>query len=208
MRIVCIADTHSRYEGLEIPDGDILIHAGDLTSLGRPAEVVEAADFLQRLPHRHKIVIAGNHDFLFEREPEKAEAVIARSGCTYLLDTEVEVEGLRIYGSPWQPWFGDWAFNLGRGYDIRQKWDLIPKGIDILVTHGPPRGILDEMTSGERVGCEELLEKVRELKPKWHVFGHIHEGYGQVKDGDTEFVNASICDIRYDPINKPRVLKT
>src|SRR5262245_57714244 len=140
-RIVCISDTHTRHEELEMPPGDILVHAGDLTDLGDETDVVDFDRWLGTLPYPHKIVIAGNHDFLFERDPVRARRLITNA--VYLQDSEVEVEGLRFWGSPWQPWFYDWAFNLARGEPLAAKWRLIPEQTDVLITHGPPAGICD-----------------------------------------------------------------
>jgi Icc-related predicted phosphoesterase len=188
-----------------VPDGDLLVHAGDLTSRGTVEEVVKAASWLRSLPHRHKVVIAGNHDFLFEQSPGVARGLM--DGLTYLEDGEAVVEGLRIWGSPWQPRFFDWAFNLDRGAPIRAKWDLIPAGLDLLVTHGPPLGHGDVTVAGQAVGCADLLDAVRRVRPRWHVFGHIHEGHGITEDGGTTFVNASTCDVRYRPVNAPVVIE-
>ncbi len=203
-RIVCISDTHDRLGRIAVPDGDILVHAGDLTGRGRPEEVRAFTDELATLPHRHKIVIAGNHDFLFERDPARAQALL--DGCIYLQDAAVEILGLRFWGSPWQPWFYDWAFNLPRGEAIAAKWALIPPGTDVLVTHGPPRGILDRTAGGDLAGCEDLLLAVRRLRPRLHVFGHIHEAWGREERDGTLFVNASICDLGYAPIQAPIVV--
>jgi Icc-related predicted phosphoesterase len=119
------------------------------------------------------------------------------SNCTYLIDDMVTVEGLNIYGSPWQPTFFDWAFNLDRGAPLKEKWDLIPStGVDILVTHGPPMGILDKVYDGERVGCEELAKAVKErIKPRLHVFGHIHEEAGRLDQDGIIYVNAATCTL-------------
>ena len=203
VRVVCISDTHGRHDDVFVPDGDLLLHAGDLTSHGSLYEIRDAAAFLEALPHPHKVVIAGNHDFGFQREAEAARRLMA--GCTYLQDSEVTIQGLRIWGSPWQPWFYDWAFNLERGAMIREKWDLIPEGIDILLTHGPPRGHGDRTTRGEQAGCADLLDAVRRAQPRWHVFGHIHEGYGVTEVEGTTFVNASTCTLKYEPTNAPVV---
>ncbi len=129
-RIVCISDTHNRQESFDVPEGDLLIHAGDLTGRGTEAEVEAAVEWLESLPHRDKILIAGNHDFYFERENARARALVREA--VYLQDSEITVQGLRIWGSPWQPWFGDWAFNLPRGQKLHEKWERIPEGIDIL----------------------------------------------------------------------------
>ncbi len=204
MRIVCISDTHNLCDGVKIPDGDLLIHAGDLTMQGKLDEIARAAAALRALPHRHKVVIAGNHDFGFERTP--AQAVPLLAGLTYLQDSGVTIEGLRLWGSPWQPWFFDWAFNLQRGAELRDKWNLIPAGTDVLITHGPPDGHGDKNYSGDSVGCRELREAIRRVVPKLHVFGHIHEGYGTTWEGSTRCVNASLCDLVYRPANPPVVV--
>ena len=204
MRVVCISDTHGLHNQVSVPDGDLLIHAGDLSRSGKEDDVRAFDRWLGTLPHPHKVVIAGNHDFGFEQEPD------ARSWITqalYLQDEEVTLGGLRIWGSPWQPWFFDWAFNLHRGEPLRKVWAQIPVGIDVLVTHGPPRGILDTTSRGEAVGCDDLLEAVQRIRPRLHLFGHIHEAYGQVTQGGTTFVNASVCNLRYRPVQPPIVVE-
>lgn len=205
MRIVCISDTHTRHGAVQVPDGDVLVHAGDLTDWGA-LEDVEAFDaWIRKLPHRHKLVIAGNHDFGFERQPGDARALL--KSCTYLQDSGIAIDGVHFWGSPWQPRFCDLAFNLDRGPAIRAKWDLIPKGTDVLITHGPPRGHGDRTSRGEKAGCADLLEVVQTIRPRLHVFGHIHEGYGTTVSRRTTFVNASVCDLRYQPVNPPVVFE-
>lgn len=203
MRIVCLSDTHNLGTRLSVPAGDLLLHAGDLTNRGLAGDVDEAACWLRSLPHRHKVVIAGNHDFLFEEQPEWAREKMV--GLTYLQDESVDVEGLRIFGSPWQPWFHNWAFNLRRGEPLREVWARIPDNSDMVITHGPPKGILDLCSDGFRAGCEELLPRLRAVRPGLHLFGHIHEGYGAVLQEGTWFVNASNCDLAYRPIQPPVV---
>ena len=204
MRIVCLSDTHNLHDRIRVPEGDLLLHAGDATNRGTEKEVSLFADWLAGLPHRHKVVVAGNHDFLFERQPVLARAHI--HGAVYLEDEAVEIEGLRIWGSPWQPEFLDWAFNLPRGAPLREKWDRIPQATDVLVTHGPPYGVLDRVDEGRQEGCAELLKAVGRVRPRLHLFGHIHEAYGlEVRDGTT-FVNASICDRACRPVNPPVVV--
>lgn len=204
MRIVCISDTHGLHHRLEVPDGDLLLHAGDLCGRGSLGELAEAADWLRGLPHRHKVVIGGNHDFCLEQQPQQARALL--EGLIYLQDESTQVEGLHLYGSPWQPWFHDWAFNLRRGEPLRRVWAHIPPDTQILITHGPPQGILDKTFDGRLVGCEELSRRLDTVRPLVHVFGHIHEAYGQQKQGETLYLNASVCDLQYRPIQAPWVL--
>lgn len=174
-----------------MPPGDLLVHAGDLTLGGELAEVADLDDWLAGLPHPHKVVIAGNHDWCFERPAERMTARALLRHAVYLEDSAVELCGLRIYGSPWQPWFLDWAFNLHRGARIAARWAVIPDDTDLLLTHGPPHGIGDRTCAGLNVGCEDLLDRVREVRPRLHVFGHIHEAAGRWEREGTIFVNAS-----------------
>lgn len=204
MRLVCVSDTHEQGRRVVVPDGDVLVHAGDLTYRGTLETIAREADWLRSLPHPHKVVVAGNHDFAFQLTPDAARAVM--HGLTYLQDEAADLGGLRFWGSPWQPWFHDWAFNLERGPALRAKWDLIPAGLDVLVTHGPPAGHGDRVLRGPDVGCEDLLEAVRRTGPRVHVFGHIHEGYGITEAHGTRFVNASTCDARYRPVQPPIVI--
>ena len=204
VRLICMSDTHNRHRKIVVPDGDILVHAGDMSGLGRPEEIAAFGRWLAGLPHRHKIVIAGNHDFLFEQEPERARGLLG--ACHYLFDEGVEVEGLRFWGSPWQPWFHNWAFNLQRGPALHEKWAQIPAGTDVLITHGPPLGHGDRVAAGERVGCAELRAAVRRVRPRLHVFGHIHEGYGVTEKDGTRFANASTCTVDYKATNPPLVI--
>lgn len=218
MRVVLISDTHDRHEEMRVPvpDGDILIHAGDATMMGRMHEIAAFGVWFRKQPHKHKIFVAGNHDWMFQKNQMMALNLLnqgligneRKPEIIYLEDSETTVEGLRIYGSPWQPTFYDWAFNLDRGEPLKQKWDLIPEGLDFLITHGPPMGILDQsnpVVGSEHCGCEELLKAVDRTKPKFHVFGHIHGGYGQAKV-NTHFVNASVCDERYQAIHEAVVI--
>lgn len=205
MRIVCISDCHQKLDKVVVPDGDVLIHAGDSTFRGDIREITKFARMLEALPHKVKICIAGNHDWLFQTNPSLAQSLLPE-GVIYLQDSWCVVDGLVFYGSPWQPEFCNWAFNLPRGEALRKKWDLIPDKVDVLITHGPPFGIRDDVPGGERVGCGDLLKAVERVKPQLHVFGHIHNGYGMFcKDGIT-FVNASVCDERYMPLNAPIVI--
>jgi Icc-related predicted phosphoesterase len=206
MRIVAISDTHTFEHQIVVPDGDVLIHSVDSTITGTPEEVMAFGLWLDSQPHKHKIFVAGNHDWLFERDPEQARYLIQFDGVHYLQDSSIEIDGIKFYGSPWQPRFGDWAFNVDRGEAIKQKWDQIPK-CDVLITHGPPWGALDYVQIGqEHLGCEELLKAVGRVRPKLHIFGHIHGGYGKATISGIQFVNASICDEAYRSSNAPIVI--
>ena len=201
MRLVLISDTHNQQRSLVLPAGDALVHAGDFTMRGTEVEVAAFGAWLEAQPFRHKIVVAGNHDFLFEREPRFARSLLP-ADVHYLCDSEVTLEGLRFWGAPWQPWFLDWAFNLQRGGEIAAKWALIPQGVDVLITHGPPMGTADRTERGENVGCADLGEAMARVKPRLSVFGHIHEGHGVHVDRG----NAAICDEKYRPVNCPIVV--
>ena len=190
MRIVCISDTHGSHRRLAVPPGDLLIHAGDVTVNGYLDELDDFNDWLGSLPHGNKLLIAGNHDFCFQEQASRARARITNAH--YLEDDSAIVAGVKIYGSPWQPYFGGWAFNLRRGELLAAVWAKIPEDTDILVTHSPPEGILDRNRSGEPCGCRDLLNRVREVRPRLHVFGHIHEAAGQIHAAGTTFVNASV----------------
>lgn len=204
MKLVCISDTHNQHHLIDVPHGDVLIHAGDLTGRGRIHEVEEAVEWLLDQPHRYKIIVAGNHDWLFQRQPQLARGLVSK--LIYLEDSGCELEGLHFWGSPWQPWFCDWAFNLSTQAELQERWNLIPHNTDVLITHSPPFGILDAVDH-KSVGCQALRETVELIRPRLHVFGHIHEGYGLHRQGRTLFVNASSCDQAYRPIQKPRVIE-
>ena len=206
MKLVLISDTHNRHRMFSIPDGDVLVFAGDLMTNGRRSE--EIRDFnlwLGELPHSKKLVIAGNHDFLFEQHRSTRNLL---TNAIYLEDSGVEIDGVKFWGSPFQPEFCNWAFNCKRGEEIEKHWNLIPKDTDVLITHGPPAGIRDwSWHGGESLGCQNLRGAVRRVEPKLHVFGHIHGGYGEDHDGITHFVNASLLNEQYQPVNKPIVVE-
>lgn len=215
LKVSLISDTHTKHHLCEkdLPGGDILIHAGDFMSTGY--EVREAEEFFQWFDsidnYDTKILIAGNHDRLMENDPTKMLGLLTGyKTIEYLQDEEVVLyydgpngdypeDNVRIYGSPWQPEFYNWAFNLIRNSEeLKAKWDAIPNNADILITHGPPFGYLD-IPGGHsiRVGCDLLRYRVDEIKPKIHVFGHIHGSWGHYYNGHTHFFNASILDERY-----------
>jgi Icc-related predicted phosphoesterase len=207
MKFTTISDTHGKHNYLQLPAGDVLIHAGDVSSMGKEYEVLNFLDWFAKQDYEYKIFIAGNHDFYFERMPDADIQNIIPKNVIYLNDSGVTINGINIWGSPISPWFYDWAFNRHRGEPIKKHWDMIPSNTDILITHGPVFGILDYTNSGMRVGCEDLLVKVQEVKPKFHICGHIHEAYGmQEKDGTT-FINASVLNEKYVLVNEPIVFE-
>ena len=199
LRLVLLSDTHGLHREISIPDGDVLVHAGDFCSEGEAVQARSFGEFLRGLPHRHKVVIAGNHDRCLEADPDLGPEIFA--GCHYLLDSGVEIEGVTFWGSPWQPWFFDMAFNLERGAELREKWDLIPAHVDVLITHCPPKFVLDRIETGENAGCEELRDATVRTCPRLHVFGHIHHGHGWRRLGNTLHVNASNCAGYQEPLN-------
>lgn len=204
MKITFISDTHGKHHSpkLQVPESEIIIHAGDFTSMGKLEEVVDFLKWYGELPHTHKVLIGGNHDFLLEKNSFLFQSLLP-DNITYLENESVEIEGIKIWGSPITPWFYDWAFNRNRGEDIQRYWKQIPDDIDILVTHGPPYGQGDRTARGERAGCEDLLKKVLQIQPKYHVFGHIHEAYGITQNEHTTFINASCLNLSYQMVNAP-----
>lgn len=207
MKLIAISDTHNLHKQVELPSGDILIHAGDSCLQGTSDELDRFSLWLHDQPHSVKLVIAGNHDWSFQRNKERALRILnpGTDGVVYLEDSQFEYKGIKFWGSPWQPWFFDWAFNVPRGM-LKPYWDKIPNDTNVLITHGPPHGILDQANPkySETVGCSELFDRVDEVQPVYHIFGHIHGSYGKVQFGEgTTFVNASQVDESYRIKNKP-----
>ena len=209
-KICFISDTHGLHKGLALPDADILVHCGDFSNHGTYMDAIKFAGWFGNQPHKHKIFIAGNHDLYFEQGNPSDIALFLKGlppDTHYLQDSGVELEGIKFWGSPVQPRFFNWAFNKDRGEDIRKHWDLIPEGIDVLLTHGPAYGQCDEAPRNwrdtEQVGCKDLLDAVKRVKPKIHAFGHIHFAYGNSYAENVHHFNASICDEKYVPGNKP-----
>lgn len=216
-RIVALSDTHGYHKQLQVPDGDLLIHAGDLGMRTKAYEVVEFARWFNSLPHPNKIVIAGNHDMACEGR-NRLWTCETFAPTIYLDHESCEVNGYRIFGSPYtssvyepSPWFFDYP-----RYGERSKslWAQIPKNLDILITHGPPymiRDLVPEPNPGEdpHVGDANLLARVRKTLPRLHIFGHIHEGHGHSENDlfTTQFYNVSVCDGAYRPVNPITVIE-
>ncbi len=209
MKCVAVSDIHLR--DVRTPSADLLIVSGDMIMKGTPEEMSWFGNWLDRQPAKHKVWIAGNHELGIEETPALASRIAFETDSIYLNDSEIEIDGVRIWGSPITPAFYNWAFNRERGADIRKHWDKIPEGLDILITHGPPFGYHDLNRSAEHVGCEELTDVVMNVlrkPPRFHIFGHIHAGYGRSvvkrKDRQTfEMLNASSCNERYRAVNDP-----
>lgn len=224
MKITFISDTHTKHNQItkDLVGGNLLIHAGDISSMGYNKEIQDFCEWFDSLNYDFKVFIAGNHDwgFLDRKQfsttkkvilPKQTEEILnSFKTFNYLSDSSVEVQiddkkPIKIYGSPWQPEFFDWAFNLPRkGDELKSKWNAIPNDTDILITHGPAYGYLDKVIGRyENLGCELLVDKIKEIKPKIHVCGHIHSGYGYMFDGETHFINASVLNEQYAYKNKP-----
>jgi predicted phosphodiesterase len=199
MRLVAVADTHLYHSELVVPDGDVFVHAGDLCRGGSLAELERAVGWIAGLPHAIKVVVAGNHDWCFVRERAAARALLAGAGAVYLQDEGAELGGLQFWGSPWQPEFGGWAFNLPRGPALAEKWASIPAGLDVLITHGPPQGFGDRSWSAARTGCVDLRARAELVRPRVHLFGHIHEDGGAWQHAGTTYVNCTTWECERAP---------
>lgn len=216
MRIVCISDTHEQEEEIELPEGDVLIHSGDITNRGSLFSLDKFLSWMKAQSFRHNVLIAGNHDLNFQNTNHAKSVQMCKDyGITYLQDSSTEINGMKIYGSPWQPFFCNWAFNLSRGKEIAKKWDLIPADTNILISHGPPHGILDLIEGSPsnngrdlHQGCQDLYDRIQDLKElKLHCFGHLHLNGGKTEvHNNVIYANAAICTEEYKPTNKPVVL--
>jgi len=245
MKLVCISDTHNQHKHLTskarfpnaLPDGDVLLHAGDFSGVGQKGEVMDFFEWCIKQAPRFTygvVFIAGNHDKSFDpkffrtyedsdlwddtshsKKPTwlrntLSDFELSDYGVSYLENSSIEIgdgsNTVKIWGSPYTPWFhGDrWAFNAHRGPDIAKIWEEIPRDTDIIITHGPVAYKLDYIPSTqEYVGCEDLRKKVEGISPLLHLSGHIHEGHGWDENVFTTFINASICNHAYNPVNKP-----
>lgn len=206
MQIVCMSDTHGQHCNIHVPDGDVLIHAGDFTRTGTLYETEDFLSWYSGLPHPYKVFIAGNHDKGFENEKEKFKQKIP-SNVVYLEDSGIQIENLYFWGSPYTPKFFNWSFGKNRGEEILAYWNKIPSCTNVLITHGPPKNILDTTYKGHHVGCADLLNVLATLQNlKLHVFGHIHEAYGIYSEKNCIFINASVLNRKYKKSAEPMVI--
>lgn len=207
LRLTAISDTHNKHKQLngKLPGGDLLIHSGDFTSIGRKHEVEDFIKWFSKQPYKFKVFIAGNHDLTFDSEtlfrdksvhfdkkqyfeppvdgkPDWLIDMLSKldNDTFYLENSFVEFDNIKIWGSPISPSFGHgWAFNKDRGHDIMQVWNNIPDDADIVITHTPIYGYCDRAANtNQNVGCEDLYHRLSEVKPHLHFAGHIHEAYG------------------------------
>lgn len=215
MKLTFISDTHNKHKLLtgDLPGGDILIHSGDISSMGYKHEIESFLTWFDKIDNYDtKVFIAGNHDWGFQTKPDQCRGLLTGyKTVDYLEDEELVLyldgpngdkpeENIRIYGTPWQPEFYNWAFNLPKnGPGLQSKWNMIPENTDILITHGPAYGFLDDVEGrrGQHLGCELLAERIKEIKPKIHLCGHIHTGQGHYFDGHTHYFNASVLNEQY-----------
>jgi Icc-related predicted phosphoesterase len=245
MKIACMSDVHGMWgERVENKDGedtwktdivyppaDVLVLAGDILSNYSSSRIEDSLVQLGEInalntflgtkiadgTYKEVIVVAGNHDFAFQLRPE-AKALM--TNVHYLQDSQVVVDGVKFWGSPWQPWFWDWAFNFPNHHENHARakahakgtWDMIPDDTNVLITHGPPLGILDKTYRGQEVGCQYLRDRVGDLNLKAHIFGHIHHSYGQRTMNafglyPTTYVNAAVCGENYQPNNLIQVVE-
>jgi len=193
MEIVALSDTHGKHRLVtDVPDGDVLVHAGDMTKHGKVSEVEDFAEWFGQHPHDFKIVVAGNHDFCFDgNQKEKAVQALKDQSIVYLEEETIVLQGVTFYGSPYSNTFEKYVFNEGIG--------RIPEKTDVLITHGPPKHVNDYMEEFGHVGSEQLAEKVEELDLEAHIYGHVHEHYG----AEDNSINVSVLDIDYKVAEQP-----
>lgn len=180
MVLVLFGDTHELHREVEVPAGDILICVGDFTMFSENLSAIEDFnEWLGDLPHPHKIVVPGNHEFFLESNPERRTLL---DNANVLIDEGIAIEGLNIYGSPMIPLYGT-AFGKSSAQDRKLHWSKVPNDTHVLVTHGPPFGILDHPPDQIKgMGDPELRNRVKELSfLKLHAFGHVDGAHGVIE---------------------------
>lgn len=213
MKIILISDVHAKWKKLVIPECDLLVSTGDYSFRGEKHIVEDFHEWLSKQPAKHIISVQGNHETWVEKNFAEAKEIARQIDpkIHFIDEGAIEIDGVKIYCSAVTPWFYNWAWNVNRGPDIAKHWAKIPDDTQVLLTHGPPHGILDMtyhidgVTPREEVGCEDLLERIKQLKfLKLHAFGHIHSGSGEITIDGVTYINASICDETYQPTNPVR----
>lgn len=214
MRLVLISDTHKQHAQLKLPDGDVLIHAGDFLGWGTALELIEFKEWFQKAARKFEkvVLVAGNHDRILEQQPREAQDVLldAVPNLFYLQDSGCAINGVKFWGSPWTTEFQNWAFMKRPGFDMDKAWEIVPEDTQVLVTHSPARGILDRGFGTTRIGCEMLAHRLGpegNLKPALHVHGHSHFSYGQQEENGILRVNAALANDRNLLVNQPVVLE-
>jgi Icc-related predicted phosphoesterase len=204
LRLVLLSDTHQHHREIDVPDGDILIHAGDFTFFSKSLKaILDFNHWLGELPHRC-VAVPGNHEFFLEADPSRRSLI---DNASILINEGIVIQGLRIWGSPVTPLYGG-AFGLSSAEDRRRLYARIPENTDVLVTHGPPYGILDSSpSSGMHSGCRELFDAVMRVRPRLHVFGHVHDAYGIFVTNHTTFVNACLHGVDFGLDRSPHVFR-
>jgi Icc-related predicted phosphoesterase len=217
MKIVALSDTHLKTDSLSVPDGDVLIHAGDALNSGSQEEFLRFFNWFSSLPHKRKIYVPGNHDWFTFDHYGLALAMLRERDINILVDQELVIENVRFYGTPWVPEYCGWAWMLDE-LELAGPYGEIPEKTDVLISHGPPRGFLDKTFRGESVGSFVLLEAIKRTKPTLIICGHVHEGaiqgdgeghdYIYHDDGSvTHIANVSIVNKYYDPVYEPKVFQ-
>jgi Icc-related predicted phosphoesterase len=203
MRIVVVSDTHGKHEELGTLYGDVLIHCGDMFNAfsQEPQSILDLDNWFGRQKFHEILCIGGNHDFLLE--DSKSQKNINFQNARYLQDQSYKYKGILFYGSPWVPELSGFAFYLDQE-SLSAKWSLIPDRVDVLITHTPPRGILDRNTVGKSCGCLDLRNRVDAVCPLLHCFGHIHASAGKTVINEVTFFNASTVNRRYQ-IREPLI---
>ena len=215
-RIVCISDTHNQHQDIKLPEGDILVHAGDFTNFGKMESILTFLSWMEQQDFKHKLLICGNHELEFSEKTSELEPIVESFGVELIHNRIHEAEGLTFYGEPRSQEFFDWGWMYKRGAPAERVWSRLP-AVDVLVTHGPPYGFgdkvpyrLDRYTQkfSDKAGCPTLLEKLKEgPRPALLVCGHIHEGHGiYPTEFGTTIVNAAIMNRKYKPVNSPIVV--
>ncbi len=216
LKIILLSDTHQKHSELTLPECDIILHAGDISGRGSYSAVENFLRWFSKQEANHLVFISGNHDIGLENpEWDMIRLLENYPEITYLNNTGTCIEGINIYGSPISPTFGrGWAFNRDRGEEIKAEWDKIPNGTDILITHTPPYGKGDLLIPRHRrqgedpnVGCKDLLDAIKRIRPSISLNGHIHSGYGVVVEDGITYINASVLDDDYQYVHQPILIE-